>query len=62
VLFLEKKPILSLSIGSKNPFLHIAIGLGVGILLVAESIVLQKMKGANFNVHLDQLIIPFFVS
>jgi uncharacterized protein len=62
VLFLEKKPLTSLSIGSKKPLLHIGIGLGVGVVLVIESILLQKMKGANISVHLDQLILPFFVS
>ncbi len=62
VLFIEKKPLSSLSIGSKNPLLHIGIGFGVGLLLVAESLFMQKMKGASFSVHLDQLILPFFVS
>lgn len=62
VVFLEKKSLSSLSIGSKNPLQHIGIGLGVGLLLVTESVFMQKMKGVNLSIHIDQLVFPFFVS
>ena len=62
VVFLEKRPLSSLSIGSKKPLLHIGIGFGVGVVLVADSLFMQKMKGVSISVHVEQLILPFFVS
>ncbi len=62
VLFIEKKSLSTLSIGSKKPLLHISIGLGLGLFLVVESLFMQKMKGTNFSLHLELLILSFFVS
>lgn len=62
VLFIEKKSLSSLSIGTKQPLLHIGIGLGVGMLLVAESLVMQKMKGTTLTIQLNNLLVPFLVS
>lgn len=62
VLFFEKKPVSSLSVGSKKPLLHIGIGLGVGVVLVAESMIMQKMKGTMISIHKENVLLPFFVS
>lgn len=62
VKFFEKNPLNSLSIGSKRPLLHVSIGLGLGLLLVAESLILQKIKGTVFTIQLNNLLAPFLVS
>jgi membrane protease YdiL (CAAX protease family) len=62
VLFLEKKSLSSLSIGSKTPLFHIGIGLAAGTFLVAESLLMQRMKYGSLNISLEGAILPFFIS
>jgi membrane protease YdiL (CAAX protease family) len=62
VRFFEKKSLSSLSIGSKRLLLHIGIGLGIGLLLVTESLIIQKMKGTVLTIQLNNLLVPFLVS
>ncbi len=62
IKFFEMKSLSSLSIRSKKPLLHIGIGLGLGLLLVVESLVMQKMKGTVFTIQLNNLLVPLLVS
>lgn len=62
VVFLERKSLSSLSIGSKTPILHIGIGLGAGVFLVAESLLMQRMKYGSLSISLQGALLPFFIS
>lgn len=62
VKFFEKKSLSSLSVGSKRPLLHIGIGLGAGAFLVAESLLMQRLKYGSLSMSLQGALLPFFIS
>ncbi len=62
VVFLEKKSLSSLSIGSKTPLFHIGIGLAAGAFLVAESLLMQRLKYGSLSISLQGSLLPFFIS
>lgn len=62
VVFLEKKSLSSLSIGSKTPLFHIGIGLAAGAFLVAESLLMQRMKYGSLSITLHGALLPFSIS